>query len=321
MITNNKLIYYTDRVLGEHKPITADIFLTNYCNNKCPYCTYGRWDLKSDGAKYMKFEDFKTYAEKLVSMGVDGFILTGGGEPTINKDFDKIVNYLETTNLQYGINTNFNVLKYIKPTYLKVSLDAWDNASYQRKRGVPNYDIVRDNITKYASWKRVNSPRTMLGIQLLANSVQEVYNFYDGNKDLDVDYIVIRPIESTNGKYYKELDTKEFNYSKNSIVKAILELGAKDKRVQLNYKWNMLDTEFDYCIANWTQIALNENGDVMYCCHKPYQIIGHIMDNDILEKKEKATTNMSMCDIPCRLSGVNATALSMLKPPIDRGFI
>lgn len=41
-ITGEKMLSHIDRIAGEKKPITADIFLTNYCNNRCPYCTYGR---------------------------------------------------------------------------------------------------------------------------------------------------------------------------------------------------------------------------------------------------------------------------------------
>ena len=44
-IAGNKMLAHLDRIVGEHKPITADIFLNNFCNNRCPYCTYGRWEL------------------------------------------------------------------------------------------------------------------------------------------------------------------------------------------------------------------------------------------------------------------------------------
>ena len=165
-ITGNKMLAYMDRILDEkmQKPITADIFLTNYCNNKCPYCTYRRWELDED-AYSMKYEDFVRYAEQLVfHMGVKGIILTGGGEPTICKDFDSITKWLEGREIQYGVNTNFNNLKYIKPAYLKVSLDGWDEDSYEKCRGVRKYEQVRENIKKYAEWKKKESRQTRLGI-------------------------------------------------------------------------------------------------------------------------------------------------------------
>lgn len=68
----------------------------------------------------------------------------------------------------------------------------------------------------------------------------------------------------------------------------------------------MLEAKESSCVASWAQIALNEKGEVMYCCHKPYEVVGHIMDEDILEKKAGAKTDMRMCDIPCRMTAPNA---------------
>lgn len=317
-INDSKILGYMDRILFDNRPITADIFLTNYCNNNCPYCTYKRWQLPKD-SKSVLFDDFVTYANRLKELGVLGFILTGGGEPTVAEDFDVIANYLEETKMPYGINTNFNLLKFIKPNYLKVSLDAWDEDSYEHKRGCRRYNQVRDNIKEYAVWKKANNVKTSLGIQLLACSSDEVYNFYNANKDLDVDYIVIRPVESTDGEYY----VKDFQNENrvNSIISAIESLKKFDKRIVLNYKWTMLHERFDSCLANWSQIAVNEYGEVMYCCHKPYEIVGHIMEKDILEKKAKFKTIMGMCDIPCRLTGPNCAVSNISNNVSDYPFI
>lgn len=317
-ITGDKMFAHIDRIFGNQKPITADIFLNNYCNNNCPYCTYRRWEL-DDGANYMSISDFIKYAKRLIELGVQGFILTGGGEPTISKDFDKIVDWLDSHNIKYGINTNFNKYIVCNPAYLKVSLDAWDDSSYKDRRGVSGvYKNVRENIVEFANRKQ---PTTKLGIQLLAKSVEEVYKFYDGNKDLPVDYISIRPMESTNGSYYKNLLPEYSDSLPSNIITAIKQIQSLDNRVTLNYKWSMLDVQQETCTAQWAQIALNERGEVMYCCHKPYQIIGHIMDADILIKKEAAITNMSMCDIPCRMTGPNYEVYRMLKTKTDVEFI
>lgn len=316
-ITGNKMLAHIDRVFNNQKPITADIFLNNYCNNKCPYCTYRRWEL-DDGARYMSFDDFVCYAKRLQELDVQGFILTGGGEPTVSKDFDKIVEWLDTNDIRYGINTNFNEYHQFSPDYLKVSLDAWDNDSYEAKRGVRNYDVVINNIIKFVENK---SSKTNVGIQLLAKTVQEVFNFYEANKNLPVDYIVIRPMESTLGIYYKNLLPEQTDYLPQNIIKAIEQIHSLDSRVCVNYKWYLLDTYQHDCTAQWAQIAINEIGEVMYCCHKPYQIVGHIMDKDILEKKAQATTNMSMCDIPCRMTGPNLEVTKLITPMSNVNFI
>jgi molybdenum cofactor biosynthesis enzyme MoaA len=316
-ITGDKMFAHIDRVFGEHKPITADIFLNNYCNNNCPYCTYKRWEFDDD-SRSMRFDDFVKYANRLIDLGVVGFILTGGGEPTISKDFDKIVDWLDANNIKYGINTNFNRFVKCSPEYLKVSLDAWNNGSYIDRRGVARYNKVRQNIVDFA---RVKSDKTKLGIQLLARTVEEVRNFYTANKDLPVDYISIRPMESTAGSYYQNLLSEEFNMQPVNIITTIKQLHSLDSRVVLNYKWEMLDVRQPYCTAQWAQIAINESGEVMYCCHKPYEIIGHIMDDDILEKKASAITNMSMCDVPCRMTGPNYEVYRMTQKKYDTEFI
>lgn len=300
-IAGDKMLSHLDRVAGEHLPITADIFLTNYCNNRCPYCTYRRWSLEG-GAYAMSLQEFQRYAVRLMRMGVRGFILTGGGEPTVAPDFLNIARWLERGGVRYGVNTNFNILHFIRPDYLKVSLDGWDEESYERARGVKAYQQTRKNIQTYAAWKKENSPITSLGIQMVATSVDAVHRFYEANRDLDVDYIVFRPKESTGGKEYAT-DTDMLDAM--GIIEAIDKLQYKDSRVTLNFKWRMLRKTFERCSASWAQIAVNERGEVMYCCHKPYQIVGHILDPDILEKKEAAVTDMAGCDVPCRMTAPN----------------
>lgn len=316
-IAGDKMFSHIDRVAGDFRPITADIFLTNYCNNRCPYCTYARWELPN-GTKAMTYEEFITYANRLRSLGVQGYILTGGGEPTINPDFQRITSWLEEQGLHYGINTNFNNLAYFKPDYLKVSLDGYDEDSYERSRGVRKYAQVIENIKAYAEWRKKNSPKTSLGVQFVADSVEGVLKFYEANQGLDVDYYSFRPLESTGGRYYRDKAKKA---QAREITAAIETLAARDSRVTLNFKWGLLETQEKSCTAQWAQIAINERGEVMYCCHKPYQIVGHILDDDILEKKARAHTDMSMCDIPCRMTAPNAFVAQTMIMRADPYFI
>ena len=58
----------------------------------------------------------------------------------------------------------------------------------------------------------------------------------------------------------------------------------------------------------------------MYCCHKPYEVVGHVLDPDILEKKESFRTNMAACDVPCRMTAPNTTcSMKMLGAVIRQG--
>ena len=318
VITGNKILSHIDRIVNSHRPITADVFLNNYCNNSCPYCTYRRWEFE-DGARFMPYDDFVKYAKRMRKLGIEGIILSGGGEPTIAKDFDRIVQWLDDHYYPYGINTNFNRYVLCRPRYLKVSLDGWSEDSYEKRRGVRAYGQVRENIIRFAAEKPME---TNLGIQLLATHANDVYHFWEANKDLPVDYIVIRPVESTGGKYYKHVAVdNEIGAQPKDIIEAIRHVQEIDDRVVMNYKWQMLGMEFPNCIGQWSQLAVNELGEVMYCCHKPFQIVGHIMDDDILDKKRIALTDMQMCDVPCRLTGVNNDLTNLERKVKDFEFI
>lgn len=312
-IDSMKLIRHLDN-LRDEKPITADIFLTNYCNNNCPYCTYHRWELEP-GSRYMKFEDFVRYVTKMRALGVKGVILTGGGEPTINPDFEGITRWLESSGIKYGLNTNFNKYVECSPSFLKVSLDGYSERSYKRRRGVDAYNKVIENIHKYCEFR--DKSRTSLGVQIVVTNFDEIDLFYDATKNLDVDFIVFRPIEATGG-YYTQNDIAGVVQS---MMNAINRLKLKDNRVVLNSKWYQLSTCFGKCSAQWAQLAIDERGNVMYCCQKPYEIVGHVMDNDILDKKRAFKTDMSKCDIPCRMTASNIIADYLVKPMKDGEFI
>lgn len=133
-----------------------------------------------------------------------------------------------------------------------------------------------------------------------------------------IDYFNIRPMESTCGKYYLKAHASN---ERKAILSYLQELNKLDSRVCINYKWYEVKTQFDKCYANFSQIAINENSEVMYCCHKPYEIIGKLSDKDIWEKREKFQTNMQMCDVPCRLTAPNNFIQSLQDVPHDAAFI
>lgn len=306
MIIENKLLYNLDNLVAG-KPITADLFLTNYCNNRCKYCTYKRWELSKEERRYVTFKEFKRNVKILQKYGVKGFILTGGGEPCINPDFDKITQWMDTNNIQYGINTNFNIYKECHPEWLKIALDTWNEDEYEAIRGVKKYNNVIENIRRFAE----NKGKTKIVIQCLVTKQTDVFKFYEGIKDLNIDYIVFRPLESTNGK--------DFHLQNFDAVEQIKNI--KDTRIVLNYKWGELLTKFEECYASRYRIALNEKSEVIYCCQKPYEVIGHITEKNIMDKKNKFVTDMSKCDVPCVMTGANKFIKSLEDYPNDRYFI
>lgn len=307
-ITSSKLAFWHNRIpTNSQRPITADVFLTDFCNNKCHYCRYGH-----ESGGYMPFEDFKRYVVRLQSLGVKGIILTGGGEPTINPDFDKITAWLEECGIDHGINTNF--VKYVecKPRYLKISIDAGDEEEYCKLRGVDKFGQVVENLQRYLKWRDEVGADTNVIIQCLPTSKEQAERFYRAFKDVPGVSLQFRPFEGQN-PVISPAETDE-------VVNYISNIARAGKNVGKSFKFDMMGKRFSKCYANWSVVCLRHDGMVLYCCHRPDAVIGHIMEDGILDRKASFEVDMAKCDVPCRLSGANAYLESLITER-DRNFV
>jgi MoaA/NifB/PqqE/SkfB family radical SAM enzyme len=110
-------------------PVSINLDLTSACNFSCPYCVDSR--LLNDG-KSLKLEDMRKTIDVLHSRGLLSLILIGGGEPTLHKDFVKIVSHIKGRKLQVGIATNGSRIDKIaevaglfeEKDWIRISIDA-----------------------------------------------------------------------------------------------------------------------------------------------------------------------------------------------------
>ena len=118
-----------EHALPSLAPISINLDLTSACNFACPHCVDSK--IINTG-EYLSIEDVKHSLDTLKSRGLLSVILLGGGEPTLHKDFGKIVNYIKSIGLQLGIVTNGSRLGRVakvaalleKHDWVRVSLDA-----------------------------------------------------------------------------------------------------------------------------------------------------------------------------------------------------
>lgn len=296
MIASNKLVYFQDRLNGNRIPITADIYLTDYCNNSCQYCRFGK-----RSGKAMSYEMFVRVYRRLFDLGVRGFILTGGGEPTINPDFGRITAFLEFVGASYGVNTNFNVYREFSPVFLKVSIDEGDTIKYEQLRGADKLTDVVANVLRYRQFLERTGAKTRIGVQCVTKSIEQVKRFHLFVSEYlwaSVDYIQFRPVEMVG---------ENLDYTK--ILEYIDHVKRFDKKVYRSYKFDHVVTAFDSCLASWAAITVDVEGMVHYCCNRPDMVVGSIFDEDILAKKAAIVPDMSKCERPCRLTGANIQML------------
>lgn len=168
LYSNLKFMQFPDRLqaLREGRlvsPVHVRIKPINRCNHSCWYCAY-----RADGLQLgedMNLNDRIPTAkmfelvEDLIAMDVKAVTFSGGGEPLLYKELPEAVRQLARAGIKVAALTNGSNLKGAMAdafaehgTWLRVSLDAWDNASYSRSRGAPDgaFDRLLENLRAFA---------------------------------------------------------------------------------------------------------------------------------------------------------------------------
>lgn len=147
-------------------PIHVRVKPTNLCNHKCWYCAYRMENLTLGNemveADSIPAEKMMAIAKEFVEIGVKAVTFSGGGEPLLYKPLPEVIEILATGNIRVAALTNGSNLKgrvaaaFAKyGTWVRISLDAWDDASYIKSRGAQPFDFTRlmDNICKFTALK------------------------------------------------------------------------------------------------------------------------------------------------------------------------
>jgi len=135
-------------------PVHVRIKPINRCNHNCWYCAY-RVDNLALGENMNLADRIPTdkmfeIVDDLVEMGVKAVTFSGGGEPLLYKELPEVVRRLRTGGIRVATLTNGANLRgpmaeafATRGTWVRVSLDAWDDDSYVKSRGARPGDFTR----------------------------------------------------------------------------------------------------------------------------------------------------------------------------------
>ena len=154
---------YLENNIWDNENYINTININNWikCNASCIYC---------DRAEYKHIKEYNLYPmikdlvkKKLLKMPVD--ITIAGGEPTITRDFDKILKILIKNNYS-PIRVLTNAIKYNKHienglsrglVNILVSTDSGTDETYYKIKKVKRHKDVWKNLAKYVKNQKINS--------------------------------------------------------------------------------------------------------------------------------------------------------------------
>jgi MoaA/NifB/PqqE/SkfB family radical SAM enzyme len=156
-----------NKMPSEAGPISINLDLTSACNFACSFCVDS--GIINSG-KVLSFDTIKKTIDILKSKGLLSVILLGGGEPTLHRDFERIVRYIKNKGLQLGIVTNgtrlekvIKVAKLLKrKDWVRLSVDAAKESTFTTSHNPRIKVTLKEILTKARELKKAN-PLISLG--------------------------------------------------------------------------------------------------------------------------------------------------------------
>lgn len=204
------------------------ISLTEKCNLRCTYCMPAEGIPLTPAAHLMSAYEIFEIASHFVKRGVDKIRLTGG-EPTVRKDINQIIERLSSLPTKLALTTNglmihrhIDVLKKADVDVINISIDSLDREKFKKITLRDQYEQLEKNMALLDS----QGFRLKLNVVLLKGiNDDEIIPFINLSKDRNwqIRFIEFMPFDGNNWDRSKTvsleaiLKTAESNYGLSQI--------------------------------------------------------------------------------------------------------
>ena len=220
-------------------PISAEIDISNYCNNDCSFCAYKDYLLREQTK--IGYDDFCRVVNELVGFGVKSLGFTGGGEPLTNDRAVDIMSYAKSIGLEVALVTNGGLLReeffeslISSCTYIRFSISAAKNKTFQkvqRPRNNQNLAEVLGKIQQLVEKRNAMKLKIpLLGIAFLVctENLEEIHAAAQLAELCGVDYIVYRPAVSGEGRPPGQISPASYDFVLSEISRSISDFNSPD---------------------------------------------------------------------------------------------
>ena len=187
-------------------PVEVNLDPIAECNLDCYFCITQRY-LKTNRAEVEMRKLPIEYILKLIDFlswwGVRGLCISGGGEPTLHRDFPKMVRYAVGLGMDVAPVTNAtNITPEIADSlmlcrWVAMSVDSGNSETYQKVKGKDLFDQVIANIQQLTGLRRFSNSKVDLCFKflLLPENVSSMYRACKLAKELGVQDFHVRPVD------------------------------------------------------------------------------------------------------------------------------
>jgi sulfatase maturation enzyme AslB (radical SAM superfamily) len=263
------------------------------CNIECKNC-YIESSPKNDSLAYLTFEEVKSFIDEAVdkNLGTNEIGFTGG-EPFMNKDIMKMIDYslikrLKVLVLSNAMKPMLNRTKELiklnnSNLTIRVSIDHYEKEKHEEIRGKNTYDVMLQGL----KWLNENNFNYTLATRLLWNEKEE---------DLRKNF----------GTFIKNNNLRLDTNSPKDLV-TFAEMDEKIDTPEITTScWDILNKDPNDIMCSWSRMVVrkknSKNPSVIACTLLPYADefnLGETLTNSL----QKIYLNHKHCSKFCVLGG------------------
>ena len=293
--TRTKVFHYPERLSvlpaeeqGIVSPIHIRIKPTNRCNHSCSYCAYSDKSLDrfgkdtGRGADFIPRDKMLEIVDDLIAMDIRAVTFSGGGEPFMYPFLKETVEKLAGSTIRFASLTNGALLEgeiaelFARfATWVRVSIDGWDEESYSAYRKVARGEFARV-ISNMEKFKNIGG-QCALGVSLIVDerNSPHVYDMLSRFKNIGLDSVKISPclVGNKPGESNAYHDRIRIRVQE-QVQRAVCDL--KCEEFQIFDAYTELDTKFEkdyqWCPCLQLLPVIGADGNVYSCPDKAYDI-------------------------------------------------
>jgi len=314
-------------------PASADIDLTNICNQDCVYCSTAEFRKKQpvqlDYKKYVKLIDQLSTWRQYQPDSIGTFstvIFSGGGEPTLLKGYEKVIEHSIDVGLLPALITNASNLdklinnvsadKIQKMLYIGIDIDAGSQDLYEKIRRSKPAAGLFDQIVK-----------NIFEATKITNNVDIKVVLCEDNSQLDALHDIFSLVKKTKARqvYFRPMYNASTHYvfPINDYIEILEQLG-RDYGVRVKINSNrFLPRNYSRCHQMYLFPVFCADGKIYACCENkgnPAFAVGEWVNKDFRESwvqqqhRVYNDTNTQLCH-PCRSNNHNIEIQKIINNP------
>jgi MoaA/NifB/PqqE/SkfB family radical SAM enzyme len=303
LYTRMKIFHYPEKLASLPRssgsilaPVNVRIKPTNVCNHTCRYCAYRADNLQlgrdMDERDSIPREKMLEIVDDLATMGVRAVTFSGGGDPFCYPHLAETVERLATNGVRFAALTNGSRLEgelaelfARHATWLRISIDGWDDASYAAYRGCPQGEFSRV-MANMAAFKRLGGS-CYLGACIVVDerNCSHLYDLIRRLREAGADSVKISPcIISNSGAENNAYHRPLFDTVKEQVARAMTDGGGQRCEIFDSYHTQLETFAKSYRWCPYLQVSPVIGADQnVYSCHdKAYNlaegVLGSIRD-------------------------------------------